>query len=96
MELCFFGRFHVHAGEERAFEEALREVLDPSRDEEGCMSIHAFRGVGDRRVFYIHSRWRDEKAFDTHAQLPHTVEFLARAQELVEEAIEMMRTEEIG
>lgn len=95
MELCFFGRFHVRAGEEGGFEEALREVLPCSREEGGCVSIHAFRAIEDGRVFYIHSRWKDERAFDTHAQLAHTVKFLARAQELVDQAIETTRTKEI-
>jgi quinol monooxygenase YgiN len=31
-----------------------------------------FRSIRDPRLFYIHSRWVDEAAFDTHAGLPHT------------------------
>lgn len=39
MELFIFGRFHARPGDERAVEEALRNVVAPSRKEAGCLSI---------------------------------------------------------
>jgi len=54
-------------GEESAVEEALREVTVPTREEAGCLSFHTFRSMRDRRLFYIHSRWVDEAAFQAHA-----------------------------
>ncbi len=56
MELFIFGRFRVRAGEEEEFAEALREVVKASREEAGCLEIHGYRGVRDRRLFYVHSR----------------------------------------
>jgi len=35
-------------------------VVAPSRAEPGCLDIHAFRSTRDARLFYIHSRWKDE------------------------------------
>jgi quinol monooxygenase YgiN len=49
--------------------------------------------VRDPRLFYIHSRWKDEAAFDLHAELPHTVRFLARARPLIDHALDVTRTE---
>ncbi len=56
MELFSFVRFHVRAGQERALEEALREIVPASREEAGCLEIHAFRSTRDAQLFYIHSR----------------------------------------
>jgi len=56
LELFIFGRFHARPGHESAVEEALRDVVTPSREEVGCLSIQAFRSAGDPRLFYIHSR----------------------------------------
>ena len=96
MELYIFGRFHLRAGEGGAFEEALREVLARSREEAGCLVIHGYRSIRDGRLYYVHSRWRDEEAFEVHARLPHTVKFLERVAELIDQALDVTRAERIG
>jgi quinol monooxygenase YgiN len=47
VELFIFGRFHARPDDENAVEEALRNVVAPSREEAGCLSIHAFRSARD-------------------------------------------------
>jgi quinol monooxygenase YgiN len=96
MELFIFARFHASPGNEAAVEEALREVVSPSRAEPGCVSIEAFRSVRDHRLFYIHSRWRDEAAFETHASLPHTSRFIARVERLIDHPLDVTRAEKLG
>ena len=71
-------------------------MTPPTRSEPGCLSIHAFRSVGDRQLFYIHSRWKDEAAFESHAGLPHTVRFIASVTPLIDHALDVARTELIG
>lgn len=66
MEIHVFARFHVLEGKEGEATLALREVLGPSRKEPGCVSIHAFRSIRDGRLFYIHSKWKDQEAFEVH------------------------------
>jgi quinol monooxygenase YgiN len=95
MTLYAFGRFHVGEGNESAFEEALREVLPPSRAEAGCQEIHGYLSLRDARMFYVHSRWRDEEAFDAHAKLPHTLNFLKRVEGLLDQPLDFTRTERI-
>lgn len=92
VEQYVFVRLHAREGEENAVVEALREVARPSR-EAGCLSFHTFRSVRDRRLFYIHSRWVDEAAFQRHADLEHTVRFLKRVDALSDEPRNVTRTE---
>ena len=96
MELFIFARFHARAGQEGAVAEALRDVRGPSSEEPGCLAIHAYRSVGDSRLFYIHSRWKDEAAFDRHAGMPHTVRFLERMRPLIDHPLDVTRTEQLG
>jgi quinol monooxygenase YgiN len=96
VELFIFGRFQARPGDERAVEEALRDVVGPSREEAGCLSIQAFRSTRDRRLFYIHSRWVDEAAFDHHATLPHTVRFIERVQALIDHPLDVTRARPVG
>ena len=96
MEQYVFVRLHAREGEERGVEVALREVSVASREECGCLSFDMFRSVRDQRLFYIHSRWVDERAFLRHAELPHTVRFLERVDVLLDEPRIVTRTERIA
>jgi quinol monooxygenase YgiN len=96
MELFIFARFHARVGDEGSLAEALHEVLAPTREEPGCLSIHAFRSIRDPRLFYIHSRWRDEAAFDSHARLPHTVRFVECVESLIDHPLDVTRATRIG
>ncbi len=92
MELIIFARFHALAGRETDVETAIREVVPQTRSETGCLGIHAFRSRRDQKLFYIHSRWKDEAVFELHAALPHTVEFLARVEPLIDHPLDVERT----
>ena len=92
MELFIFARFHARAGQETAVAAALREVVVPSREEPGCVVIGAYRSTREPRLFYIHSRWVDEAAFDFHAGLPHTTRFIERAETLIDHPLDVART----
>ena len=92
MELFIFARFHAREGDEAAVAAALRDVIVPTRAEPGCLAINAFRSVRDPSLFYLHSRWIDEKAFDIHAELPHTVAFLQRVEPRINHPLEVART----
>lgn len=96
MEQYVFVRLHARAGEENAVEEALREVMVSSLEEEGCLSFHIYRSIRDQRLFYIHSQWKDEAAFQLHAELPHTMTFLKKVDALVDQPRDVTRTKRIG
>jgi quinol monooxygenase YgiN len=96
MELFIFGRFHAREGQEDALAAAMREVLGPTREEPGCLGIGHYRSIKDARLFYVHSRWTDEAAFETHASLPHTIRFVERAEPLIDHPWEVTRARPIG
>jgi quinol monooxygenase YgiN len=96
VELFIFARFRARPGHESALAGAMLDVLAPSREEPGCLSLHAFRSIRDPRLFYIHSRWTDEAAFERHAGLPHTVRFLERVEPLIDHPLDVTRTERLA
>src|SRR5262245_59267353 len=91
MEFFIFARFHARPGQETEVESALLRVIGPTRQEAGCLSIHAFRSIKDARLFYIHSRWVDEAAFDNHVEQPHTKQFVEEVQPLVDHELDTTR-----
>jgi quinol monooxygenase YgiN len=96
MELFIFGRFHARPGNEGAVASAVQDVLGPTRSEPGCLGIEAFRSIRDPQLFYIHSRWKDEAAFEEHAGLAHTVRFIERVEPLIDHPLDVARTARIG
>ena len=96
MEMYIFGRFHVREGMESEAQKAFEDVVEASREEAGCVNIHAYRAIRDRRLFYIHSTWKDVDAFELHATLPHTVHFLTQITELSDQERDVKRAERIA
>jgi quinol monooxygenase YgiN len=95
MELTTFARFHAREGREAAVMAEILAGVVPSSHEAGCLAIAAYRSIRDPRLFYIHSRWRDEAAFELHATLPHTVRLIERVGPLIDHPLDVARTRPI-
>ena len=91
MELTIIARFHARAGQAQAVAGAIRAVVAATGQERGCLAIAAYGATRDPDLFFIHSRWTDEAAFDLHAELPHTVKFLATVEGLIDHAFDINR-----
>ena len=92
-EFFVFTRCYAKEGQPHSLATTIQEVLGPTRQEPGCLSIEAFASRQDQRLFHIHSRWKDEAAFDHHLQLPHTIRFLNAIQGLLDRPIDVTRAE---
>jgi quinol monooxygenase YgiN len=96
MELFIFARFRAREGQQEAVAALLREQVGPVRSEPGCLAINAYRSVRDTRLFWIHSRWIDEAAFEVHAQLPRTQRFVELSEQLIDHPFDVTRTHTIA
>lgn len=96
MSFHFIVRFEPLPGQETRFREELLAVVEPTRDEAGCLAMRVFESHREPASFAIHSEWVDEAAFDCHAGLPHTLRFLAAAGELLTHPVAGLRSREIG
>jgi quinol monooxygenase YgiN len=65
------------------------------RAEPGCLEMGIYRSVRDPRLFWIHSRWADEAAFEVHANLPNTDRFVERAEQLIDHPFDVTRSHSI-
>ena len=95
MSLQTFVRFDANPASLDRLRNALLAVIPPTRAEPGCLDIHVFEETSGSGTFFIHSHWKDEAAFDTHARLPHTQRFRELADTLVTNAIKAVRTHQI-
>jgi quinol monooxygenase YgiN len=95
MQLDTIVRFHAREGQEETIAAAMREAAADVRAEPGCLGIDYFRCTRDPRLFYIHSRWRDESAFEIHADLPHTTRFLDRIKPAIDHELYVARVKRL-
>jgi quinol monooxygenase YgiN len=96
MPLYIFARLEPKPGKEREIRDELALVIEPTRQEPGCIRINVFESTREPRLFYIHSEWSDEAAFEIHAELPHTRRFVAAVSELIAHPLHAVRTRQIG
>jgi quinol monooxygenase YgiN len=96
MPLHFFAKLNPLPGKEAPFRDELIRVVAATHEEPGCIGIRAFESIHPPVLFTIHSEWVDEPAFELHVTLPHTVRFLAAANELLTHPVQGLRTHEIG
>ena len=84
MEIYVFARMHARPGMRQELYDAMFVVQGPTRKEIGCLGYGGFQSALDPDEFYIHSHWQDMVAFESHAQQPHTVMFVAAVEKLVD------------
>ena len=91
MQLDTIVRFHARQGQEENIVAAMRAAAADVRAEPGCLGIEYFRSSRDPLLFYIHSRWLDEAAFELHANLPHTLRFLEQVEPAIDHELQVAR-----
>ena len=96
MPIHFLVRFEPSPDVAMEFRGELLRVVEPTRAESGCRAIRVFESIRQPIVFAIHSEWADEAAFDRHAQLPHTLRFVAAAERLLGHPVQGLRSREIS
>jgi quinol monooxygenase YgiN len=78
------------------FRDELLRIVGPTRGESGCLAIRVFESIRPPLLFGVHSEWKDEAAFEFHAQLPHTVQFLEAAEKLLTHPVQGLRSRQIA
>jgi quinol monooxygenase YgiN len=94
-DLHIFVRFDSAPEHEAELARAIAWMLPQTRAEPGCLEIHVYRASNTPARIYVHSRWRDEAAFELHARLPHMVEFLERVRGLISHELDVTRTRQV-
>lgn len=91
MTLFLIARFHAPPEHRNELAAAIHEVSQATIKEIGCLKLDTFVSTRDQGLFFIHSAWKDEEAFETHSRLEHTVVFLGEIERLVDQPFEITR-----
>ena len=71
-------------GREKALQELLVQMLEPTRDEPGCLTYDLHQSVVDPELFFVYAVWQDETCAEKHSHMKHAQAFKNVAPELLE------------
>jgi quinol monooxygenase YgiN len=77
MEFVVIAQYRARAGEAGRVEQALRNMVAPTRAEPGNRDYQVFRDPKDSSRFVLFERYADEEAFEAHRETPHFGTWLA-------------------
>lgn len=68
---------HITArpGQTEAVEAGLRQLVEASRQESGCLQYDLHRQLEQPELFVMIEQWRDDAALDAHRNEPHYLHF---------------------
>jgi quinol monooxygenase YgiN len=82
----FIARIRAKPGQGQHVAQALKELVAPSRAEEGCLLYDVCRSVDDATELLVLEEWESQAALDAHMRTPHFVAFLEKVGEAIEGA----------
>ncbi|HBB7077254.1 TPA: antibiotic biosynthesis monooxygenase [Legionella pneumophila] len=74
-EIIGVATFTAKPGKASALREALSNLLEPTRREEGCLSYTLHENLDNPNIFTMIERFKNKHAFDTHSNEPYVLHF---------------------
>lgn len=75
---------------------ALLQLIDPTRNETGCLSYTLFEDEANLGTFYMQEAFQDETAFEFHIQTAHFQAFAKRMDNLMTEPIQLIKLNQVS
>ena len=82
-------RVKAKADKVEQVESVLMDLIGPTREEPGCVSYVLHRAQDDECSFLFVENWANQMALDEHLQKPYLQAFIARADELLAEPLDV-------
>lgn len=70
-------------GQREALKSALKELIEPTHQEPGCLDYAIFQLQEEPDTFYVRESWRGQEALDAHIGLPHFQHFVSAMDSLL-------------
>lgn len=76
-------------GKTESLRDALKALLQPTRQEPGNLDYALFQLRDEPETFYVRESWRDEAALEEHIALPHFQAFIGLMESLLAEPLRL-------
>ncbi len=82
--LTVIAKLKARSGHEEQLYEELRNLVEPTRAEEGCMNYDLHRSVEEPGTFMFYENWESRPLWEQHMESLHIQEFSGKQDELAE------------
>jgi quinol monooxygenase YgiN len=89
-------RLRARAGMEDQVREELEKLLGPTRAEPGCINFDLHEAAETRGLFLVHENWTSEEDLRRHFEMPYLRAWIAKADGLLAEPMELTRWHRVG
>jgi quinol monooxygenase YgiN len=89
-------RLKAIAGMEDQVRAELQKLLEPTRAEPGCVNFDLHEAAEDSGLFLVHENWKSEEDLRRHFEMPYLRAWVAKADGLLAEPMELTRWRRIG
>lgn len=89
-------RLRARAGMEDRVRQELVALLEPTRREEGCINFDLHQAVDDPGLFLVYENWMGEDDLARHFEMPYLRAWVAKADDLLAEPMELTRWHHVG
>lgn len=87
--IVLFARLKVKKEAVETAKRAALALVEPSRDEAGCINYDFHQALDDESVFLWHETWANRAAIEAHGASAHFKEFSAAVADATEEALQL-------
>ena len=94
--LTVVARIKAKKGKAEQVREELMALIPPTRDEPDCISYILHQSTDDPHLFLFFENWTSKAALDAHLLKPHLQAFIAKADSLLGEPLDVSLWSEIG
>jgi quinol monooxygenase YgiN len=94
--LTVVAEMQAKPGKEEALREALLNLIEPTRLEQGCLQYDLHQDNTEPGRFVFFEKWDSAEHLDLHLAKPHLEAFKARADDLLESPVRLLRMTRIG
>lgn len=92
-QITVIARLTAKPGFESKLEELLKNLIEPTRKEAGCINYTLHLDLENAGVFYFYENWRSQQDLDRHFETPHLKQALEIAPEILAEPLKLTRLE---
>ena len=84
-------RIRAKEGCEAEVRRELLALLAPTRAEKGCLGYDLHEMPDEPSLFLFHETWQSERELDRHLMEPHVQAWIAKAERLLAEPMQLSR-----
>jgi quinol monooxygenase YgiN len=71
-------------GYENQLFDSLKQVVQPSQNESGCIHYQLHESIDDQGVFVFYEIWQDEESLKKHVESDHYKAYRQQAEKLID------------